>query len=262
MNVSAGLRPTRKPMHRALHRFPFDRRATVAGLIVAGILIGASLAFANALWGFEADALAALLRLSDTPFTVTGEAAGALGGAVAGGAQFTVPGVASPIPESAALAGIGAFVVASIVAVRWRRVPVPAKVLWLLFAAIGSATLWYTGFVSGIPPHPVRTLSIGFQRGGLLTMVVAALLFAFEVFPVPGRFRTKAGWLLGLCAFAIAWSIVRMAVVLATAYHIGPWTFLYLHYLAGPVVDFLTIVAFYSFATYGLSKRLEEAMER
>lgn len=262
MNVSAGLRPVREPLHRALHRFPFDRRATIAGLIVAAMLIAGALVFANALWGFEADALAALLRFSDTPFTVTNEVTAVLGGAVDGGAQFTVPGVAAPIAESAALAGIGAFVVASIVAVRWGRVPVPATVLWLLFAAIGSATLWYTGFVSPVPPNPVRTLSIGFQRGGLLTVVVAALLFAFEVFPVPGRFRTKAGWLMTLCVFAIAWSIVRMAVVLATAYHIGPWTFLYLHYLAGPVVDFLTIVAFYSFATYALSKRLEEAMAR
>ncbi|HVL88754.1 MAG TPA: hypothetical protein VM841_00820 [Actinomycetota bacterium] len=260
MNISAGLRPVRQPSHRALHRFPFDKRATVAGLAVATALVAASLLFANALWIFEADALGALLRMSDTPFSVAGEPARLLGGAVAGGARFTVPGTGSPIPAGAALGGIAAFVAASIVAIRWRRVPVPAKVLWLLFAAIGSATLWYTGFVSGSPPQPVRSLSIGFQRGGLLTVVVAALLFAFEIFPVPGRLRTKAGWLLGLCLFAVAWSVVRMAVVLATAHHIGPWTFLYLHYLAGPVVDFLTIVAFYSFATYGLSKRLEEAL--
>ncbi|HEX9695789.1 MAG TPA: hypothetical protein VGB64_05690 [Actinomycetota bacterium] len=262
MNVAAALRPSREPSHRALQRFPFDKRATMAGLVVAGIVMAAALSFANALWRVEADALGALLRMSGTPHSVTDAPRDAFGGAVAGGARFTVPETGSPIPRPAALAGIGAFVLASAVAIRSRRVPVPAKVLWLLFAAIGASTLWHTGFVSGVPPHPVRTMSIGFQRGGLLTVVVAALLFAFEVFPVPGRFRTKAGWLLGLCVFAVAWSVVRMAVVLATAYHIGPWTFLYLHYLAGPVVDFLTIVTFYSFATYGLSKRLEEAIAR
>lgn len=262
MNVTAGLRPTREPTHRALHRFPFDRRATVMGLVVAAVVVAASLAFSNTVWRFESAGLQTLLRMSGTPHIVTGESSALVGGAVAGGPRFTVPGAAAPIPEGAALAGIGAFALASVFAIRSRRVPVPAKVLWLLFAAIGCATLWYTGFVSGLPPHPVRTLSISFQRGGLLTMVVAALLFAFEVFPVPGRFRTKAGWLMGLCLFAVAWSMVRMAVVLATAHHVGPWTFLYLHYLAGPVVDFLTIVAFYSFATYGLSKRLEEATAR
>lgn len=261
MNVTVGARRPREATHRAMLRFPFDRRATVAGLVVAGLLVAAGLTFANTLWRAEAGALGALLRMSGTPHEVVSPPAGPIGGAVAGGARFTVPGDASPIPPAAALAGIGAFVLASVVAVRWRRVAVPAKVIWLLFAAVGAATLWYTGFVSGTPPHPVRTLSIGFQRGGLMTIVAASVLFAFEVFPVPGRFRTKAGWLVALCVFAIAWSVVRMAIVLATAHHIGPWTFLYLHYLAGPVVDFLTIVAFYSFATYGLAKRLsvEEA---
>lgn len=259
MNVTMHERVARESTHRAMLRFPFDRRSTVAGLIVAAILIAAGLTFANSLWRAESAGLSALLRMSGTPHQIIDPSGGALGGAVRGGARFTVPGDSLPIPERAAIAGIAAFALASIVAIRWRRVPVPAKVLWLLFAAIGVATLWYTGFVSGAPPHPVRTMTIGFQRGGLLTVVVASLLFAFEVFPVPGRFRTKAGWLIGLCLFSIAWSVVRMAVVLATTHHVGAWTFLYLHYLAGPVVDFLTIVAFYSFATYGLAKQRAEA---
>lgn len=255
--------PPRSQQHRAFIRFPFDRRGAVAGAIVA-LLVGASIfMFAGAVWKAESRGVAALLRMSDTPYALKpapNPAPGVIGGTIAGGDTFSVAAATGRIPAAAAAAGIVVFAALTVVAIRWRRLAPPAKVLWLLFAAIGVATLAYTGFVSGTPPRPVNSLTIGFQRGGLLTVVLATLLFAFEVFPVPGSLRRKVAWLGALCLFSLAWSVVRMALVLATVHHVGSWTFLYLQYLAGPAVDFLSVVAFYSLVTHGLSRRLQERL--
>ncbi len=260
MSLQAASRP-RAPIHRALVRFPLDRRSGLIGLAIAVAVVASMLAWSNAIWKFEASGVASLLRFSDTPFTVEpapNPETGLFGGTIDGGATFVVGDRPSPIPQGAALAGIAMFAALSAVAIRWRRVPVPAKVLWILFAALGVATLWYTGFVSGTPPRPANSLTIGFQRGGLLAVMIACLLFTFEVFPVPGPLRIKTAWLAGLVAFIVVWSIVRMALVLSTVHHVGSWTFLYVQYLAGPMVDFLSVVSFYSLATHGLARRLQE----
>lgn len=239
--------------HRAIHRFPIDRRAAAAGLLLAGLIVAAAFAGTHRVYDAEAGALGALLRLGDTPYVQTPAAAS---GPLHGGAVFTVPAEPSPVPPAAAGAGIAAFAVATAATLRSRRVPVPVKVIWLLFAAVGTATLVWTGFVSGTPPRPPNTLGLGFQRSGLLAVVVGSVLFAFEVFPLPGPLRVKAGWLAVLACCALGWSVVRMAFVLATVHHVGSWTFLYLQYVAGPVVDFLWIVAVYSLATHSLARRL------
>ncbi|MGH2830224.1 MAG: hypothetical protein ACRDJM_07050 [Actinomycetota bacterium] len=234
------------PVHRALYRFPRDRRGLRSGLIVGALLAVAAFALAGPLWAAQRSAVAALLRFSDTPHRIVD------------GSTFVVSSSAMRTPPAAGIAGIAAFVALSVVAARWRRIPVPAKVLWLLFAAVGLSTLVYTTFVSGAPPHAVDRLTIGFHRSGLLAVVIGTFLFAFEIFPVPGRFRVKCRWLGGLVGFVLALAVVRMAVALATVHHLGSWTFLYVHYLAGPMSDFLAVVAFYSLATYSLAKQMRE----
>lgn len=251
------------PIHRALLRFPIDRRGAFAGIVVGLVIITSIIAFSQQIWRAEEKGLSALLRLSDTPHKIAPRpnlSPGIFGGTVDGGATFTVPSTPSPISPAGAGAGAAVFVILSIVAVRWERIPVPAKVLWLLFAALGVSTLWYTGFVSGTPPQPVNELTIGFQRGGLLAIMVATVLFAFEVFPVPGSVRLKVSWLGVLIVFSFAWSVVRMAFTLATVHHVGSWTFVYLQYIAGPVVDFLSVVAAYSLVTHGLARRIQERL--
>ncbi|MHB8511288.1 MAG: hypothetical protein ACYDCC_03820 [Actinomycetota bacterium] len=231
----------------------------IAGLGISLLIVVGSLSFSHVIWNVEASSLKMLLRVSHTPFRITpppNPAPGLLGGTIRGGARFVVSADVSKTPAPAAVAGMIAFIVLTIAAIRWKRIPVPAKVLFVLFATLGVASLWYTAFVSGTPPQPVNSLTIGFQKGGLLAVMVAVVLFAFEVFPVPGRLRYKLGWLGALIAFSFVWSVVRMAFVLATAHHIGSWTFLYLQYVAGPIVDFLSVVAMYSLVTHGLAKRL------
>ncbi|GAC1415156.1 MAG: hypothetical protein NVSMB57_10660 [Actinomycetota bacterium] len=248
-------------LHRALARFPIDRRGAAWGLVVSILIVGLSFTFTHAIWNTEATGLKAMLRMSQTPFTITpppNPAPGLLGGTIKGGPTFVVEGSRARTPLAAGIGGIAVFGALSVIAIRWRKIPVPAKVLWLLFAVLGVATLWYTAFVSGNPPQPINSLTISFQRGGLLGVMVAVVLFAVEVFPVPGRLRSKLGWLLVLVGFSAVWSVVRMAFVLATVHHVGSWTFLYLQYLAGPMVDFLSVVAVYSLATHGLARRLEE----
>jgi hypothetical protein len=244
------------PVHRAMLRLPVDRRGLAVGLAIAFLVMAAALTFARPFWRLEAAGIDGLLRFAGTQHQIQpAPPASHLGGLRSGGPRIGVPVDRTEIPRGVAAIVTVALAAATIGVLRWKKVPLPFRVLWLAAAIIGVVSVLYSAASATGPPHPVDRLVVDFQSSGLLIMVVASLLFAFEVFPIPGPVLVKAGWLIGLFAFAALWSVVRMSVSLASAARFGSWPFLFLHYIGGIYVDFLYVVAFYSFATQALAKK-------
>jgi hypothetical protein len=237
-------------------RLPVDRRGLIFGLTFAVLVAAAAMTFAGTFWRFEGTGIDRILTFAGTQHQIQpAPPASHFGGLRSGGPRIGVPVDRTEVPRGVAALTTAAVVAATVGILRWKRVPLPFRVLWLAAAIIGVVSVLYSAASSVGPPHPVDRLVVDFQSSGLLIMVVASLLFAFEVFPIPGPLAVKAGWLVALFAFATLWSVVRMSVALATAARFGSWPFLFLHYIGGIYVDFLYVVAFYSFATQALAKR-------
>jgi hypothetical protein len=134
------------------------------------------------------------------------------------------------------------------------RFPLPFKVVYFTLSCLIIITLCYVSFVSAVPPHMVNRLTVDWQFSGIIILILAAGIFSWSIFPVRGKLSVKIGWLAALLAFSVLWNIVRLAVVLATLYHLGSLPFILLHYLVGIYIDFIYIVTFYSLAMGSLAK--------
>ncbi len=85
-------------------------------------------------------------------------------------------------------------------------------------------------------------------RGETYLWLLLPLLFAMCYFILPVPFWMKLSWLCLLVSYSFLWSVVRLALALATFHHFGSLWMPLFYFVFGFLADFLYMVAFYSLA--------------
>lgn len=127
--------------------------------------------------------------------------------------------------------------------------------------SVGQITSFY---INGIntPTLYVKLLDgslIGFlillECSGIIGAAIYTLLIASTMGLLKGTFKFKAFWLLIGIVVGFIWNITRLVLVVSTAYFFGMHIFTFIHYILAPFIDFLWMVAIWSFGISFLNKR-------
>ena len=218
-----------------------------------GLLLSAFAAFLVGMnffdyWWFQARVIAKLLDMSHVPYTLF-----SMGRArylfeifplkyTAGGPTFELPvPYRRPDPSSVVFILLNLAIVSFIIW-RLRRIPFPIKILWFIIAPLTAITLLYNAFWS--TPHRLTWITVDWSCSGVLMFILISIAFSISVFGLKGPLRIKLFWMSFTMLFSIAWNILRLAVTMATLYHLGTLAFLLIHYLAGSFLDFVYLATF------------------
>ncbi len=138
-----------------------------------------------------------------------------------------------------------------------RRIPAPVKGVLLMILLIACISAGYSAWWSPLPPLEVTNLLVDWRTSSLVPMVAISLLYAYDLYPLPGNFVLKTGWLGAALAMTAVFSTVRLAVVAAGYARYGAGSFLALHQLAGSFLDLIPGLALLApaHATVSLSSR-------
>ena len=132
------------------------------------------------------------------------------------------------------------------------------------FLSFGSITHYY---VNGIrtPTLFVKLTDgsiVGFlvliECSGIIGVIIFTLLVAPTMGLLGGSFKFKMAWLLLSVAIGLLWNINRLTLVVTTAYYFGMGVFTFIHYILAPFIDFLWMVAMWSFGTSFLKRRPQQ----
>ncbi len=161
--------------------------------------------------------------------------------------RVRTPEARRPDSAPAALALLAAAAVV-VVLLRARRIPVPLKGLVFVVIVVGGLTLAIAAWWDPLPPMDVRFLLVDWRTSVLIPVCIVALLFAYDIYPLPGSFVLKTVWAGLALGVMAAFSTVRLALVAAGYATYGPVAFLPLHQAAGPFWDVLPGIAALAFA--------------
>lgn len=247
-------------LHRSMWKMEANVRHLAVGLAITAFLGVLLVVFAKQYWRFETFFVKALLVFAGVPAKLFTD-----GTAVdpthsfpvfyhPGGLTFQIPMHYTEVSPLVTIVVSVILILVGFLLYKGNRLPLPLKVVYFTLSALVIITLAYVSFVSPVPPHMINRLTVDWQFSGIVILILAAIIFAWSIFPVKGSLGLKLGWLGAVLAFSVVWNIVRLSVVLATLYHLGSLPFILLHYLVGIYIDFIYIVAFYSLAMGSLSR--------
>lgn len=164
------------------------------------------------------------------------------------------PPVSQDRPTGEQAAAAGAALVATIAALAIaRRVAAPIKGAVLIAGLVAVGTLAYGAWWSDLAPLDLRHVLVDWRTSALVPMLAISLLFAYDIYPLPGSFLIKSVWLTIAVGAVAVFSTVRMAFVAAAYAEFGPPAFLPLHQAAGMFWDLAPGIAVLAFAQAGLS---------
>jgi exosortase/archaeosortase family protein len=84
------------------------------------------------------------------------------------------------------------------------------------------------------------------QRSGFLSIMIFSLLFVLLTFPLKGPLWCKIAWLGLGNVVGLAWSLIRLFLLVVAAYYLGVGAFKVVDFVTGPAIDFLWIVPVWS----------------
>ena len=132
--------------------------------------------------------------------------------------------------------------------------PLPVKAVFSVVSILAILTLFWETVVAPIPSYTLHWVTIDWSCSGAINLCLITLIFVPFLFTIKGPLKVKVFWLFTAIGFSIVWNLLRMSLVTGTLYYFGGIVFLLFHYMLGAFIDFVYIVAFYSFALAHLSK--------
>jgi len=109
-------------------------------------------------------------------------------------------------------------------------------------------TLLYLKMVSPTLPYTPEDFSAFWYRGESYLWLLLPWIFGIGLFTLNVPFALKLPWLILVFLYAWIWSVVRLAMALATFHYFGAIWMPVFYFLFGFLADFLYIVASYSLA--------------
>ncbi len=223
----------------------------VVGLAISLLFTFVVAFLGGSLWIWQADIVSSLLSFAGVPHELF-----VWGGPLMGqiGPTFQIPVESQPIPFAIVIAALIVLMSVIVALVVFRKMPSPVKTVALVISIVTVFVLLWQAILSPIPRSNLHWITIDWSCSGIIGLCLVVLVFSPLVFTMRGPLWAKVFWLLLTVGFSAVWNLVRMSVVTATLYYFGGSVFLVFHYLAGAFIDFVYIVAFYSFALVHLSK--------
>jgi exosortase/archaeosortase family protein len=96
------------------------------------------------------------------------------------------------------------------------------------------------------------------ECSGIIGVIIFTLLIAPTMGLLGGSLKFKLMWLLLSVGVGLLWNINRLTLVVTTAYYFGMGVFTFTHYILAPFIDFLWMVAMWSFGMSFLKRRRSE----
>ncbi|MBI2816556.1 MAG: hypothetical protein HYX72_06425 [Acidobacteria bacterium] len=229
--------------HKSLRHLPFDRTLlaqAVLSVITTNLLLLWSF---NRLLRVHSRAVETLLAWAEVPWQTGRE-------------MLLLPGISAPLlrtsyvdygthplyPICIVVGTLSVFVLG------YRRWPTPLKPLFFVVpAALALTWAWQRFFPPGVPYTPEDFCAIWY-RGEAYLWLLLPVIFAATVFLMRMPLYWKVGWLSAMMVYSFIWSVVRLAVALATFHYFGSLWMPLFYFGFGFLADFVYIVAFYSVA--------------
>jgi hypothetical protein len=130
----------------------------------------------------------------------------------------------------------------------YRYMAEPLRPLLFLVPAGLGITLFFLKVVSPQLPYSAEDFSSIWYRGEAYLWLLMPWIFGLGLFTLNVPFALKLPWLLAVFLYSLVWSVVRLAVALATFHYFGALFMPIFYFIFGFLADFLYIVAFYSLA--------------
>ncbi|HVE92162.1 MAG TPA: hypothetical protein VNE62_07665 [Actinomycetota bacterium] len=161
--------------------------------------------------------------------------------------RVKVPRPARVPGETAAALGVFTLAAAAAMA-RSRQLPAPLKGTVLAVLGIAFVSAAYSAWWSPLPPLDVAHVMVDWRTSALVPMVALSLLYAYDLYPLPGNFALKTAWLALALGVTAVFSTVRLALLAAGYARYGAVSLLALHQVAGTFWDLLPGLALLSAA--------------
>ena len=96
-------------------------------------------------------------------------------------------------------------------------------------------------------------MALTWQKLGFISIAVFGLLTVFLVFPLEGSIWLKIGWLELGYIIGLAWSFIRLCVLILVAYHFGVGASKLTEFSTTPFLDFFWVVSIWAVAVSTLT---------
>jgi hypothetical protein len=136
----------------------------------------------------------------------------------------------------------------AVFAVFHRHWPSPLRPLVALVPIGLGGTLVYLKLVSPNLPYNSEDFVAIWYRGETYLWLLLPWVFGLGIFTLNVPFLVKLPWLGIVFVYSVVWSVVRVAMAVATFYYFGSVWMPIFYFLFGFPADFLYIVACYSLA--------------
>jgi hypothetical protein len=130
----------------------------------------------------------------------------------------------------------------------YKHWPAPIRPLIALVPVGLGVTLIYLKFVSPNLPYNPEDFCAIWYRGESYLWLLLPWIFGLGLFTLNVPFALKLPWLVIVFLYSLVWSVVRLAMAMATFYYFGSIWMPIFYFLCGFLADFLYIVASYSLA--------------
>jgi hypothetical protein len=137
---------------------------------------------------------------------------------------------------------VGAFLVF------YKYWPSPVRPLLALIPVGLGITLFFLKAVSPNLPYSSEDFVAIWYRGETYLWLLLPWVFGLGLFTLNVPFALKLPWLVIVFLYSLLWSVVRVAMAVATFYYFGSMWMPIFYFLCGFLADFLYIVACYSMA--------------
>jgi len=220
----------------------------VLGSVITAATVLLPVIFRQQYWAVQAVLVSSILKLAKIPHSLL------LPGSRDGiepvrGANPTFLIDIAGLSETAILAIVAVAILAVLVIVLIPRFSPPFKIVLFFFLALVLVNVAYEVLHHG-PPMP---LQVDWLTSGIVIIPLITLMLNFTLFPIPGGLLTKLAGLFGCLFFSFAWSTLRFSLALASLFHLGTASYMFLEYVPGAFLDFVYVLLFYSLVMYQLT---------
>ena len=132
--------------------------------------------------------------------------------------------------------------------VAYKYWPAPLRPLVALVPIGLAITLLYLKLSGSNLPYSPEDFCAIWYRGEAYLWLLLPWIFGLGLFTLNVPFALKLPWLVLVVMYSLIWSVVRVAMALATFYYFGAMWMPIFYFLFGFLADFLYIVAAYSLA--------------
>jgi hypothetical protein len=229
--------------HKSLRHMPFRTELLLQALLIAASLDAALFVAMPRILDWHSAVTGALLAMANVPWQY-------------GRTITLIPGITASLLHTNYLSYdvhpwmpigfTGAAVVAFICA--YKYVAAPLKPLLLLVPLSLGGTLLFLKFISPNAPYSPEEFCAIWYRGEAYLWLLLPFIFGMGFFILDVPLALKLRWLFLLLGYSFIWSVVRLAVALATFHYLGSIWMPLFYFAFGFLADFLYIVAFYSLA--------------